>query len=340
MKTAGFKLGDRPEPTIVFLAAGQGKRFGGCKPLAPVGSNDEALIDIVASDALAAGFRRFVLVVNNDTGPRIRAHVAKYWPSGLSVEFSVQERPTGTVTALATARELVDPGAPFAVSNADDIYGQEAFECLHEHLVANDVAGVYPRTATSQHWALDHVLVAFRLSETLISKEPVTRGTCDVGTTGHLVKLNERRQIARRVIDRKIQSADGRSPKFLADSTLVSMNLWGFQPSIWEHLEAAIADSGHGNVLAFEQVPQAEPIPELLLPEVVGSLLAWSRSSASRQPGFRALLTESRCIGVTHPGDLATVQRELAVQIALGLRAPELWSAATPNASLASNAAS
>ena len=118
---------------LVILAAGRARRYGGCKPLAPVGPHGEAVIDLVASDALAAGFGTIVLVLGPSTGPAIRYHVEHTWPDAVDVRFAVQPAPLGTVHAVLSASEHVGD-APYGVGNADDIYGGAACAQLAEHL--------------------------------------------------------------------------------------------------------------------------------------------------------------------------------------------------------------
>src|SRR5580704_519185 len=120
-------------PAIVILAAGRAKRYGGCKPLAPVGPHGEAVIDLVASDALAAGFATIVLVLGPSTGSAIRYHVERTWPSSIDVHFALQPKPLGTVNAVLAASDYVGD-TPFGVGNADDIYGQAGCTLLAQHL--------------------------------------------------------------------------------------------------------------------------------------------------------------------------------------------------------------
>ena len=122
-----------PAPSLVILAAGRARRYGGCKPLAPVGPHGEAVIDLVASDALAAGFGSIVLVLGPSTGPSIRYHVERTWPKGAEVHFALQPAPLGTVHAVLCASEHVG-AAPYGVGNADDIYGQAGCTLLAQHL--------------------------------------------------------------------------------------------------------------------------------------------------------------------------------------------------------------
>jgi dTDP-glucose pyrophosphorylase len=114
-------------PTLVILAAGRARRYGGgLKQLAPIGVHGEAVIDLIASDAFAAGFEHIVIVVNPETGDDIKEHVGKLWPKDRKVSFAVQEVPRGTVDAVLAAEPFLDKTRPFAVSNADDLYGRDA----------------------------------------------------------------------------------------------------------------------------------------------------------------------------------------------------------------------
>jgi hypothetical protein len=273
---------------LVVLAAGRARRYGGVKPLAPIGPNGEAVIDLLAGDALRAGFSRLVLVVNPETGPLIEAHVATAWPSNVDVEFALQARPVGTVDAVLAARGSVDMASPFGIANADDLYGADALEVLGAHLAA---AGT-------------NCLVGFRLDRALVGDLPVTRGVCEV-RDGVLVGIAERRKVTQR--GGEFRADDGLEPQVLDPSSLVSMNLWGFAPSMWGVLHDAMSSAA-----------DASEDDEVLLPELVGRLVT-GNATLSR---FDVLSTTSRCIGVTHPDDLGLVRAEIAAEVARGDRPP------------------
>ncbi len=209
-----------PAPPFIILAAGRARRYGGCKPLAPVGIHGESVIDLVASDARQAGFGTIVLVIGPETGPAIRYHVAHAWPSDVDVTFALQAAPLGTVDAVLSASEFVE-GGPYGVGNADDIYGLAASQTLRAHLSGPD-----PTNA----------LVGFRLADATIGTAPVTRGICQVDRDGHLIRLDERRQVSPNATG-DFSSADGREPKDIPADSLVSMNLWGFTPSFHQSLD-------------------------------------------------------------------------------------------------------
>jgi NDP-sugar pyrophosphorylase family protein len=271
---------------LVVLAAGRARRYGGIKPLAPVGPNGEAIIDLLAGDALRAGFARLVLVVNPDTGGRIESHVTTTWPKSVDVAFCVQPSPVGTVDAVLVARGQTDPSAAFGVANADDLYGQHALAVLGGHV------------ATSG----SNALVGFHLDRALVGDLPVTRGVCKVDK-GVLTAVTERRNVTR--VGDTFTAADGREPEVLDPNSLVSMNLWGFDPRMWEVLEGAMS-AAH----------DASEEHEVLLPELVGSLVDGGGELSS----VAVLETTSRCLGVTHPDDLELVREELRGQIERGER--------------------
>lgn len=280
---------DGADLPLVILAAGRAKRYGGCKPLAPVGPRGEAVIDLVASDALEAGFTTIVLVLGSSTGPAIRYHVEHTWPASVEVRFALQPAPLGTVNAVLSASEYVGR-TPYAVGNADDVYGRDACALLAGHLRAG---------------AGDNALVGYRLADAVIGYSPVTRGICRVDGDGLLLGVDERRQVAA-TPEGTFLAGDGREPSALSPDDRVSMNLWGFTPAFHEVLESAMAAA----VDASEE-------SEVLLPEVVAASLG----SAS----FTMLPARGRCIGVTHPGDLSLVQAELNRQVAAGERPATLW---------------
>ncbi|MGA8370255.1 MAG: NTP transferase domain-containing protein [Acidimicrobiales bacterium] len=294
-------------PVLVVLAAGAARRYGGCKPLAPVGPSGEAVIDLVASDAVASGFGAVVLVIHPETGPAIRYHVERCWPSSVDVSFAEQRVPLGTTHATLAARSSIGTGQPFAVANADDVYGLEAFGLLSHQL------------ATGHD---EHALVGFQLAHTVVTDEPVTRGICEVDASGHLVGMTERRQVSRLSGGADFSSLDGLQPEKLDGEATVSVNLWGFRPEIWGIFDAAMAASGLDEEYILDQLARGVEVPkaEVLLPEVVGTAIV----SGSGLP-VRVLPTDSRCLGVTHADDLPVVQGNLSRQVAWGTRPSRLW---------------
>ena len=296
-----------PAPSLVVLAAGMARRYGGCKPLAPVGPHGEAVIDLLASDSLGAGFGHLVLVIHPETGPAIRYHVERSWPTSISVTFAEQRLPLGTVHAVLAARSDVAEHQPFAVANADDVYGQAAMGLLADRL---DAKGD------------EHALVGYHLASTIVTDAPVTRGVCRVDADGRLTAIDERRQVSRLPDGATFLAQDGVLPDKLSGDELVSVNLWGFRDSIWDTFDAAMEESGLDEEALVAAVESGADIPktEVLLPEVIGAMIA----SGQGWP-VRVLETDASCIGVTHAEDLPVVRAELSRQVALGTRADRLW---------------
>ncbi len=292
-------------PSLVVLAAGMARRYGGCKPLAPIGPGGEAVIDLLAGDAVRAGFGQLVLVLGPQTGPAIRYHVERCWPASIPVAFAEQRVPLGTTHALLAAQDAL-PDGPFAVANADDVYGETPMAALAGFLDS----------------AEGHALVGYQLARTIVTDDPVTRGVCQVDGNGNLVAITERRQVSRLGAG-AFASRDGAGPEHLDAAAVVSVNLWGFSPAIWPVLAVAMDGSGldeaaiEAEVAAGAEVPKAE----VLLPEVVGDLV---RSPDA--PPVRVIPTDATCLGVTHAQDLPTVRDILAYQVASGERPAATWS--------------
>jgi hypothetical protein len=294
-------------PPLVVLAAGMARRYGGCKPLAPIGPNGEAVIDLLVSDAVAAGFGEIVLVLHPESGPSIRYHVERCWPKTLEVAFAEQALPLGTVHAVLAAKPDLGTERPFAVSNADDVYGEVAMGQLADHLSSGRD---------------EHVLVGYQLAATVATDDPVTRGICEVDERGFLVALTERRQVVRHDNGKTFTSAVGGQPVTLDGESPTSVNLWGFQPAMWEVLESAMDASGLDQKAMMAAAAAGGEVPkaEVLLPEVVATMVG----GGSGLP-VRVISTDAKLLGVTHMADLPVVSAELARQVAWGTRPSQQW---------------
>ena len=297
-------------PSLVVLAAGMARRYGGCKPLAPIGPHGEAVLDLLVSDAVRAGFGRVVLVIHPETGPAIRYHVQQCWPDTVDVAFAEQRLPLGTVHAVLAAEEALAGAASFAVSNADDVYGESAMGMLVHQLTSSTA---------------EHVLVGYQLHNTVATDDPVTRGICTVGSTGLLASLDERRQVHTDPATGGFVSDDGLEPRELSADLPASVNLWGFQADVWKVFHLAMDASGLDEEVLLAQVATGAEVPkvEVLLPEVISTMVA----DGSGLP-VRVATTDAKLVGVTHAADLPIVSAELARQIAWGVRPPGLWDGA------------
>jgi hypothetical protein len=286
------------DPTLVLLAAGMGSRFGGPKQIAPIGPGGSALIDYAARDASAAGFGRLVLIVRGEIVDAVQEHVGRHWPGELRPEYVRQDlepaaraaaaagraKPLGTAHALVAAAALLGDG-PFGVANADDLYGAPAFGLLARHLAAGG----------------GHALVAYRLANTLLGDRPVNRALCRIGADGRLegvvegaVDVQEPEADGSRLSWRPIGAPKSDARAMTGDEP-VSMNLWGFTPAILPVLGDAFA--------AFEKGGGIAAGEELFLPTVVGEHLDGL--------DVAVLVSDGRCLGVTHPDDVPLLQATL-----------------------------
>ncbi|MHB1508204.1 MAG: NTP transferase domain-containing protein [Acidimicrobiales bacterium] len=272
---------------LVVMAAGHGRRFGGLKQLAPVGPNDEALMDYTAKDALAAGFDHVVLIVREEIRAEILDHVSAYWPPELQVSALIQGPVAGTAQAVATAEPVIE--GSFGVANADDLYGTQAMRML-----ADQVQSLGPD---------EHLIVGYRLDGTVLTDAPVTRGVCATGPDGYLRAVREQ-TVQRRAggggfTGRVLRESATQETDELSGAEVVSMNLWGFSEGIFDDIGRALG------VFDAKRAPgEGGKPPELLLPEVVGHLVA------AELARVRVVQTEGRCVGLTHPDDIPLV-REL-----------------------------
>jgi len=278
----------RPAPlTLVILAAGIARRYGGgLKQLAPIGPHGEAAMDLNVRAAADAGFSRAVVIVRAAIADAIAAHVAAAaWPQGSPAAYVVQDadpraagraKPPGTGHAVLCCRDLVD--SPFAVVNADDVYGAAAFVALGDHLRAGR----------------GECLVGFPILRTIVGAGPVTRGLCSFDTAGLLLRIEEG------TVHEGVWEGNGRRQRLVpGGDELASMNCWGFTRAVFDILARAMDDFVAAGRLE-------DPDAELLLPTVIGDAVA------AGELDMTVLRTEASCLGVTHPEDLALVQAALA----------------------------
>ena len=277
------------EPTLVVLAAGLGRRFGGTKQLVVVGPRGEAIVDYSASDARAAGFTTVVLVVRSEIEQAVARHVA-LWPADLRVRLVAEDReplavkaiaagrsiPLGTAHAVAVAAAHID--GPFAVINADDLYGASAFRAVADQLTDGDQGA-------------DGALVTYTVANTVLGTAPVKRALCRVDEL-HCLSAIDEGTVSRDESGQLVwQGSAGR--RRLSGDESVSMNFWGFPSSAAAALTAACE--------VFVASDRVAGNDEVLLPDVVGALM----DAGTR---FVALPSVDRCLGITHPDDLATLR--------------------------------
>jgi len=225
------------KPTLVVLAAGMGSRYGGLKQMDPVGPSGESILDYTVHDAARAGFGKAVFVIRPDFADLFRSSLGSHFERKLEVDYAFQElgrapawysppagreKPWGTGHAVLMAEGLVD--GPFAVVNADDFYGQRGFELLARRL-----------ESAQDGTRADYAMVGYALDATLSDHGTVSRGVCELAPDGRLASMTEYLKIAR-VPGGAVDQAGGRA--FTGQET-VSLNFFGFTPSIFGHLGRA-----------------------------------------------------------------------------------------------------
>lgn len=298
------------KPALVVLAAGMGSRFGGLKQIEPVGAHGEIVLDYAVHDALRAGFGRLVFVIRREIEADFRAVVEPRLAGRVPIDYVFQSiddlpppwtvppgrvKPWGTGHAVRACRHAVN--GPFAVINADDIYGPPAFD-----LLAKALAGL---------GAADdrHVLVAFDLGRTLSANGGVSRGVCAVDADGHLAGVVERAGIE--AWEGGARFPENGSWRTIAADTPVSMNMWGFAPKLFEHLEQAFEH--------FLRESDDDPAAEFQLPTVVDDLVRGGIAEV------HVLRTAAAWLGVTHPADREAVAAGLRGLVEAGLYPERLW---------------
>ena len=284
--------------TLVVMAAGMGSRFGGLKQIEPIGKNGEVLLDFSVYDAVKAGFTKVVFVIKHAIEEDFKAMVGKRIAKRVKVEYVYQEtdalpdgykcpedrtKPWGTAHAILCCKDVVKE--PFAVVNADDYYGHGAFIKMAEFLKSDTD---------------DYCMVGFRLVNTLTENGYVSRGVCET-ENGILKSVTERTKIS----DCKYTEDDGETWNELSPQTVVSMNLWGFRPDIFEHIEKGFK--------AFLDTRINEAKSEYYLPSVVSHLIETGEKTVE------VLVAEDKWYGVTYKEDKQNVVDAICKMVDDGL---------------------
>ena len=311
--------------TLLIMAAGIGSRFGGgIKQLEPVGFNDEIIMDYSIHDAIQAGFNKIIFVIRKDIeedfkeriGNRVEAIAQKMHveigyvfqdihdiPTGFSFP-SERTKPWGTGQAVLAAKELIHE--PFAVINADDYYGKEAFQKLHDWLIMD-------------HEDTAYAMAGFILKNTLSDNGGVTRGVCKVekGHT-HVIDVVETSNIVKVVEDGVLKAKTNDTE--LDINSYVSMNFWGFPAKVGQ--DPAFLDVLEKHFITFfrEDVINNPLKAEYLLPTLIGSLLRENKCTV------KVLETHDKWFGVTYKEDKPEVVKSFKKLIEEGVYSTDLYS--------------
>ena len=292
-------------PTLVVMAAGMGSRFGGTKQLAGVGPSGETILDYSVHDAISAGFGKVVFVIRKAFADAFEQGIGARYSHLIDVAYVYQEldnlpagcapdpdrtKPWGTAHAVWCARPEVS--GRFAVINADDFYGQDAFAQMAAYLSAvGTEAGQY-------------AMVAFEVDGTLSPFGSVSRGVCKVDSARNLVEVTEHTALIRSDLGVVSTFADA-STEVLPFDTLVSMNFWGFTTDFLEHTEDFFVQ--------FYSVNHASSKAECYLPGAVTHLMQSGTATV------KVLGTSGRWFGLTYPDDRDAVVSALAAYTEQGV---------------------
>ena len=301
------------QPCLVIMAAGMGSRFGGPKQTTPVDEYGHFLLHYSLFDAYRAGFRKVVFVVKEDTAEEFRESVGPAVAAAFDVRYAYQKldtlpagyavpdgrtKPWGTAHAVLCAAPEID--GPFAVINSDDYYGRTAFEEIYRQLTTEQDGATY-----------QYAMVAYDLYKTLTDNGHVARGICTADDQNHLVGIHERTR--NHGGQAEYTEDDGATWTGLSQGTIVSMNLWGFTPSILIELKRRF--------LPFlEDVYKTNPLKgEYFLPFVVDELLQEKKAEVT------VLRSYDNWYGVTYKEDKENVMAALQKLKDEGRYPQKLW---------------
>lgn len=298
------------KPTLLILAAGIGRRYGGFKQIDKVGPSGETIMDYSIYDALKADFGKIVFVISQDIEkefneiilPRFSDKVEVDYvfqetdmiPSGIQVTYE-RDKPWGTGHAVLVAVDKITE--PFAVVNADDFYGRNSFRIIADYLVLTESK-------------TDFCMVGYQLDKTLSEYGNVARGVCKTDHNNFLNVVTERTNIEK--LNGKIvfTEKDGQQVE-LTGKEIVSMNLWGFKPSIFDYLENYFRK--------FIQKNSDNPKAEFFIPIMITELIQ------NKQARIKVLESGDKWFGVTYREDKPAVVRRLKELVDQGLYPESLW---------------
>ena len=304
------------KPVLVVMAAGMGSRYGGLKQLDPVGSHGQLIIDYSIYDARRAGFDTVVFVIKREIEEAFKAAIGERLSRVIHVKYAYQEltdlpagyavpegrvKPWGTCHAILAARQVVE--GPFAVVNADDYYGPQAFREIYQYLERHgDSPDRY-----------EFAMVGYRLGNTVTEHGHVARGVCEEDENHYLLRVTERTKILKDGANARFTEDDGRTWTPLSGDTIVSMNLWGFTRGFLTEAERRFP--------AFLDKALAEnPLKgEYFLPSVVSELIGEGKARV------KVLHSTDKWYGVTYKEDKPVVVQAIADKTAAGVYPEKLW---------------
>ncbi|MBC8003830.1 MAG: NTP transferase domain-containing protein [Verrucomicrobia bacterium] len=298
------------KPTLLILAAGMGSRYGGLKQVEPVGPNGETILEYSVYDAIRAGFGKVVFVIRESFAEDFKTRFESKLACKIEIEYVYQEidklpqgftvpgnreKPWGTGHAILMARDVIKE--PFAAINADDFYGAEAYKVI---------AGFLTQSVEEDKYAM----VGYRLDKTLSEFGGVSRGICQTDENNFLTRIVETHKIRQEGDVILCESADNATVELGNDET-VSMNFWGFHPSVFTNIENQFIDFLKANIDA--------PKSEFYIPFVVFEMIK------AGQVKVEVLKADSPWFGVTFQEDKPFVVDQIQKLTDQGVYPAKLW---------------
>lgn len=303
------------KPVLVIMAAGMGSRYGGLKQIDPIDEDGHIIMDFSMFDAKRAGFEKVIFIIKHEIEKDFKEGVGKRIAKYMDVSYAYQDlsnlpdgyevpdgrvKPWGTAHAVLSCIDQIE--GPFAVINADDYYGQQAFQLIYDFLASHEDDEKYRYT-----------MVGYHLGNTVTDNGHVARGICDMNENGELVAIHERTRIEKRDGGIAFTEDDGATWTFVPADTTVSMNMWGFTRSIVEEIKngfPAFLDTG------LKENPMK---CEYFLPTVVSDLLGADKATVA------VLKSADKWYGVTYKEDKPVVVAAIKKMKEDGLYPEHLW---------------
>lgn len=303
------------KPVLVIMAAGMGSRYGGLKQIDPVDEQGHIIMDFSIFDAKRAGFEKVVFIIKKENEADFKEAVGNRMEQVMDVEYVFQDlnnlpegyqvpegrvKPWGTAHAVLSCIEKVD--GPFAVINADDYYGRDAFQKIYDYLSTHEDDDKYRYT-----------MVGYQLENTLTENGHVARGICTLNDNSELVSVVERTRIEKKGDGAAFTEDDSATWTDIPAGSIVSMNMWGFTASILQEINngfKAFLDAGL----------QTNPMKcEYFLPTVVSNLLAADKATVA------VLTSADKWYGVTYKEDKPVVMAAIKNLKDSGVYPEKLW---------------
>lgn len=302
------------KPVLVIMAAGMGSRYGGLKQIDPIDAEGDLIIDFSIYDALLAGFEEVVFIIKRQNEADFKSRIGERIKDHIKVTYVYQElvlpegflvpkdrvKPFGTGHAVLSCLGTVK--GPFAVINADDFYGRNAFSMIYEYLCSHRDDETYR-----------YAMVGYVLANTLTENGHVARGVCTTDGENHLMEVTERTHIEKRGDGAAYTEDEGTTWHPLDPGCTVSMNMWGFTESLLGELQERFG------VFLLENLKENPLKCEYLLPAVVSQLLE------EKKAVVEVLKTPDRWFGVTYREDKQMVMNAIAKMKEEGLYPKKLW---------------